>query len=152
VTWTCGLAECAEDSLALEITHGEREGILILTLHGPLTFGHADLDLRQELNRLLAGGKIRVVFDLSDVSKLDTTGLGTLVFALDEIRKAGGNLALFNLNPSHIELLVEAQLATTFDVFQTEEDAINSFFADRDVRRYDILEYVETLKTKHPEP
>jgi len=138
--------------LALEITCGEREGIEILTLRGHLTLGQEDLDFRRELHRLLEAGGVRVAADLSNLSKLDTTGLGTLLFALEKLRQAGGNLALFDPHPSHIELLVNARLETAFDVFQTEEDAINSFFPGRAVRRYDILEYVESLKLKHPEP
>jgi anti-anti-sigma factor len=138
--------------VALKITRGEREGIEILTLHGHLTFGQEDLDLRQELNGLLEAGKVRVAFDLSNLSKMDTTSLGTLLFAHEKLRQAGGNLALFDPHKSPIELLVETQLETAVDVFPTEEDAINSFFPGRDVRRYDILEYIESQKLKYPQP
>jgi anti-sigma B factor antagonist len=138
--------------MSLEFIHGEREGIEILTLHGNLTFGGEDLDLRRELDSLIKAGKIRVAFNLINLSKLDTTGLNTLVFGREELRRAGGNLAIFNLNRSHIELLVEMQLETAFDVLPTEADAIDSFFPDRQIKRYDILEFVESLKVKKPKP
>jgi anti-sigma B factor antagonist len=141
-----------ESSMSLEIIHGEREGIEILTLKGHLIFGPEDLALRQELDRLIDTGKIRVVFNLSSLAKLDTTGLGTLLFAHEKLRTAGGNLAIFNMNRSHIELLIEAQLEATFEIFQTEQDAIDSFFPDREVRRYDILKFVQSLKSKTPQP
>ena len=82
--------------------------------------------------------------NLNDVSEIDTTGLGTLLFALGKLRKARGGLALVNLKPSHIELLVETQLATVFEVFKTDQDAINSFFPGREFHRYDILEFVQS--------
>ena len=135
--------------MSLEIIHGEREGIEILTLNGHLTLGQEDLDLRQELDRLIAAGKIRVVFNLSDLRELDTTGLGTLLFALAKLRKAGGNLAIFNVKPSHIELLTETKLETVLDLFKEEQDAINSFFPNREVKRYDILEFVESQERTH---
>ncbi|HLM99973.1 MAG TPA: STAS domain-containing protein [Bryobacteraceae bacterium] len=130
--------------MSLEITHREHEGIEILTLNGHLTLGQEDLDFRAELDGMVTAGKIRVALNLSDLHKLDTTGLGTLLFALAKLRKAGGNLAVFNLKPSHIELLTAAKLETVFDAFQGEQDAINSFFPDREVQRYDILEFVES--------
>jgi len=130
--------------MSLEIIHSEREGIEVLDLNGHLTFGPEDLDFRNELDRLVKAGKIRVVLNLSNLHKLDTTGLGTLLFALAKLRKAGGNLAIFNMKRSHIELLTEAHLEAVFEVFQDEQDAINSFFPDREVKRYDILEFVES--------
>jgi anti-sigma B factor antagonist len=130
--------------MSLEIIHTEREGIEILELNGQLTIGQEDLDFRAELDRLVKAGTIRVALNLSELHKLDTTGLGTLLFALGKLRDAGGNLAIFNIKPTHIELLTEAKLETVFEVFRVEQDAINSFFPDREVKRYDILEFVES--------
>jgi anti-sigma B factor antagonist len=92
---------------------------------------------------LVKAGKIRVVLNLSDLRKLDTTSLGTLFFAAAKLRKAGGNLAIFK-KTSHREPLVDANLEAVFEVFQNEQDAINSFFPDRELKRYDVLEFVES--------
>src|SRR5579862_4520359 len=104
--------------MSLKILHTEREGIEILDLIGHLTFGQEDLDFRAELDGLVQAGKTRVALNLSELDKLDTTGLGTLLFALAKLREAGGNLAIFNIKPSHIELLTTAKLETTIEVFQ----------------------------------
>ncbi len=69
-----------------------------------------------------------MALNLSDLRKLDTTGLSTLLFTLAKLRKAGGKLAVFELKPTHIELLTEARLETVFEVFHGEQDAIDSFF------------------------
>jgi anti-sigma B factor antagonist len=128
---------------SLEIIHRKHEGIEILDLNGQLTFGQEDLDFRNEVDRLVKAGKIRVVLNLSDLRKLDTTSLGTLFFAAAKLRKAGGNLAIFK-KTSHREPLVDANLEAVFEVFQNEQDAINSFFPDRELKRYDVLEFVES--------
>jgi anti-sigma B factor antagonist len=138
--------------MSLEITESEHEGIEVLDLKGHLTFGQEDLDFRAELDRLLKAGKVQVALNLSDLHKLDTTGLGTLLFAVEELRKAGGNLALFNIKPPHIELLTAAKLETAFEVYQGEQDAINSFFPGREVQHYDILQFVETKILDRPKP
>ncbi|MGA2273686.1 MAG: STAS domain-containing protein [Bryobacteraceae bacterium] len=134
--------------MSLEIIHREHEGIDILDLKGRLTLGQEDLDFRSELDWLVKAGRIRVALNLIDLAELDTAGLGTLLFALAKLRKAGGNLAIYDVNPSHIELLAEAKLEAVFEVFHDEQDAINSFFPDREVKRYDILQFVESKKLK----
>ena len=138
--------------MSLEITPRRTEGIEILDLNGHLTFGQDDLDFLRELDTLVRAGKIRIVLNLGELRKLDTTGLGTLLFALAKLRKAGGDLAIFNVKPAHIELLTEVGLETVFEAFEDEQDAIDSFFPDREVKRYDILEFVESLKLKSMQP
>lgn len=135
-------------SMSLDITTREVEGIEILDLNGHLTFGQEDLDFRSEVDRLVKAGKTSVALNLKNLSKLDTTGLGTLLFALAKLRKAGGNLALFEIKTTHIGLLTEARLETVFEVFRDEHDAIDSFFPDRAVNRFDVLEFVEAENLK----
>jgi anti-sigma B factor antagonist len=131
--------------MSLEFVQREQEGIEIVDLKGSLTFGQDDLSFRSELDRLARTGKNHVILNLNDVDDIDTTGLGTLAFAVAKVRKAGGNLALVNLKPKHIEILVEAKLGRVFEVFENDQEAINSFFPDRDFQRYDILEFVRRL-------
>jgi anti-sigma B factor antagonist len=136
--------------MSLEIVQREQEGIVIIDLKGRLTLGPEDLQFRNELDGLVRAGKNRVVLNLHEVGEIDTTGLGTLLFALAKLRKAGGDLALVNLKPLHINVLVEARLAAVFDVFKQDEDAISSFFPGREVQRYDILEFVRSLEQVPP--
>jgi anti-sigma B factor antagonist len=132
--------------MSLEITSRLVEGIQILDLKGQLTLGQEDLDFRAELDRLVKAGTVRVALNFSDLRRLDTTGLGTLLFVLAKIQKAGGKLAIFELKATHIELLTEARLETVFEVFRDQQDAIDSFFPDRNVNRFDILAFVESEK------
>jgi anti-sigma B factor antagonist len=129
--------------MSLHIEQRESEGIVILDLKGPLTLGHGDLELRDRLPSLHQAGKVNIVLNLKDVSDIDSTGLGTLVFGLARLRKAGGRLALANVNRSHMELFVLTKLAIAFEFFDDEQDAVNSFFPDRALKRFDILNFVE---------
>jgi len=113
-----------------------------------LTFGQEDLEFRSELDRLIKAGRLRVALNLGDMQTLDTTGLGTLLFALAKLRKAGGALAVFSIKPAHIELLTATKLESVFEVFHDEQEAIDSFFPDRQTERYDILKFVESMKPK----
>jgi anti-sigma B factor antagonist len=132
--------------MSLHIVHRDREGIEILDLRGRLVFGPGDLRLQEELDQIVAAGKNCVVINVNDVSEMDDKGFSTLMFACTRLRKAGGGLALVDLTPSHIEDLVAARLVAGSElfkeVFQNEQDAIDSFFPGRRAQRYDILEYI----------
>ncbi len=130
-------------NMLLEIAHREREGIAILELNGQLTFGQEDLEFRNELDRLMRARENRVILNLSELSKLDSAGMGTLLFVQASLREAGGNLAVVIVKPSHVALVTEAHLEAVFDVFHDEGDAINSFFPGGSIERYDVLELVE---------
>ena len=121
----------------------ENEGIVILDLKGPLTLGHGDLEVRDRLPALHQSGKVNIVLNLKDVSHIDSTGLGTLVFGLARLRKAGGRLALANLNRSHLRLFLLTRLAIAFEFFDDEQDAVDSFFPDRALKPFDVLDFVQ---------
>jgi anti-sigma B factor antagonist len=135
--------------MALQVTRREQEGISILKLKGRLTFGQEDILLNDEIRHALAARRVRLVVDLGGVDKMDSAGLGTLLYARAELRRAGGGLALANLHPSHMHTLLVAKLETVFDVFGSELDAINNFFPDRKVPHYDLLELVSSRGQGH---
>lgn len=129
--------------MSLHIEQREREGIVILDLKGPLTLGHADLELRDTLTALHGSSKVNIILNLHEVTDIDSTGLGTLVFGLARLRKAGGRLALLNVNRDHLKLFLLTRLAIAFEFFDDEQDAVNSFFPDRELKHFDVLEFVQ---------
>ena len=66
-----------------------------------------------------------------------------MVFGLARPRKAGGRLALVNLNRAHLELFLLTKLAIAFEFFDDEQEAVNSFFPDRALNPFDILNFVQ---------
>jgi anti-sigma B factor antagonist len=129
--------------MSLHIEQSEREGIVILHLKGPLTFGQADLDFRDKVAALHESGKVNIILNLKEVTEIDSTGLGTLIFGLARLRKAGGRLALLNVNPTHLKLFLLTRLAIAFEFFEDEQDAVDSFFPDRALKHFDVLEFVQ---------
>jgi anti-sigma B factor antagonist len=132
--------------MALKVHRREQEGISILELTGRLTFGPEDILLNDEIRHAIAARRVRLVIDLAEVDKIDSAGLGTLLYARAELRRAGGGLALANLRPAHLKTLLVAKLETVFNVFGNESDAVNSFFPEREVPRYDLLELVSSIR------
>lgn len=129
--------------MPIQIQEREREGITILDLGGRITVGEDSAALRDKLRELAAASKTRVILNLEGVDFIDSTGLGALVVGHTALRKAGGRLALENLNDRNIELLVLTKLSTVFDVYKDEQQAVNSFFPDRQIQKFDILSFVK---------
>ena len=129
--------------MSLRIEQRETEGVIILDLHGSLAIGEGEVELRDKLAALRHAGSVNVVLNLKHLSHLDSTGLGTLVIGLARLRKADGKLALLNVNQSHMELFSLTKLALAFEFFDDEHDAVNSFFPDRAIQHFDILEFVQ---------
>jgi len=134
--------------VALDIEEREREGITILELKGRITAGTEASSLRDKVTALNAQGASRLVFDLEGVDYIDSTGLGVLVVSATTLRKNDGNIKLLRLNRRHIELLVMTKLATVFEIFTDEQDAINSYFPGRKIQTFDILDFVQRMKAE----
>jgi anti-sigma B factor antagonist len=134
----------------LDIQQRERDGIVILDLKGPLAMGDSDISFRNAVQPLFDSGNRKLILNLADVSTIDTSGMEALLFLSGEYNKAGGKLALFNVNISHGKVYEMARLETVIEIYRDELDAVNSFFPGRTPPHYDILEYVES-QTSHEE-
>jgi anti-sigma B factor antagonist len=129
--------------MALEIQEREREGIVILDLKGRLIVGEPVSSLREKVREMIDDGKLNIILDLENVDYIDSTGLGGLVISFTSVKKGGGALKILKLSKRNIELLILTKLTTVFEIFMDEQDAINSFFPNRQIRKFDILDFVQ---------
>jgi len=129
--------------MRLEIKQMETQGIFVLALTGRLVLGEEDLALRQRLTSLLDSGRNKMILNLKDVSDIDSAALGTLVLYAGRFREAGGKLVLLHLKDAQADLPDILKLNAVFETYDEEVDAVNSFFPERAVNHYDILEFVE---------
>jgi anti-sigma B factor antagonist len=127
----------------LEISRRVHEGVVILDLKGRLVLGEASLNVREKATSEAAEGNNKVVLNLEHVDHIDSTGLGSLVICFTSLQRTGGALKLLKLNRRNLELLVLTKLSTVFEIFNEEQDAINSFFPDRTIKHFDILSFVQ---------
>jgi len=132
--------------MALDIQQREREGVTILDLKGRVTVGPEATALREKVAALRDAGPPKIVLNLQHVDYIDSTGLGALVIVATTARKNGGNVKLLNLNRRNIELLVMTKLATVFEIFNDEQDAVNSYYPDRKIKTFDLLNFVQQMK------
>src|SRR5438552_16777588 len=98
------------------------------------------------MRKLMHSGTSSILLNLAKVHYVDSTGLGALVMTYTTLNKAGGKIKLLNLTRRSIELLVMTKLTTIFEVFDDEQNSVNSFFPDREIKHFDILNFVQQMK------
>jgi anti-sigma B factor antagonist len=130
----------------LEIHKREKEGIVILDMNGRLIVGEPATRIRETINQEVSQGSTKIILNLEEVDYIDSTGLGCMVICYTTLQKAGGTVKLLKLNRRNIELLLLTKLSTIFEIFGEEQDAINSFFPEREIKRFDILSFVQQQK------
>ena len=88
--------------------------MVVVLCHGRLVAGVTDL-LYSKVKQLIPGHK-RVVLDLSDLSHMDSMGLGTLVRLYVHARSEGCALELMNLSHGIQKLLSLTNMLSIFSV------------------------------------
>jgi anti-sigma B factor antagonist len=129
--------------MSLQIAQREREAIAILDLHGELVLGDDHVAILRHLLLLLDSRRHRVILNLKEVSTVDTAGLATLTFCARLFRDVGGRMVFLNPRRSDRPIADILEPDTVLETYQEEIDAVNSFFPNRVVRRYDILEFIQ---------
>jgi anti-sigma B factor antagonist len=112
--------------MQLKLTTRTVQDILVLNCDGRIVFGEESALLRDTVKGYIAQTK-RLVLNLGGVSYIDSGGLGTLVALYTTAHNAGGAVKLSNLTPRVGDLLQVTKLLTIFEVYDTEEEAIQSF-------------------------
>ena len=111
----------------MNITTKEIEGISVVALNGRIVLGEESTALREKVKSLLDAGKKRIVLDMSNVTYIDSAGLGTLVAAHVSAKTQGASLRLSNLGNKFHDVLQLTRLLTVFNVYDTQAEAIGSF-------------------------
>lgn len=112
--------------MTFKIVERESGGISILDLVGKLTVLSAD-EVGARVGSLLGRSRQSIVMNLESLAYLDTTGLGALLDAAGVVSRAGGQLKLVGVTRRVESLLAITKLLTSFDTFESEREAIESF-------------------------
>ena len=111
----------------MKIVERQVEDVVILDLHGKILIGEGDDALRDAVNRVVDGGKTKILLNLADVPYVDSAGLGEIVRCYTTVSRKNGRLKLINLTRKIQDLLAITKLLTVFETYDSEPEAIKSF-------------------------
>ncbi len=103
------------------------DDVVILDLKGRLTAGLGDQILRESIDELLAEGFKKILLNLSEVSFLDSAGLGELVAGLKTCKRFGAEMKLLNVGERVQSTLYMSRLLPVFEIYGSESEALAHF-------------------------
>ena len=101
--------------------------VVIVDLKGKLTAGLGDQILRETIDVLLAESWRKILLNLSEVSFMDSAGLGELVSGLKTARNLGADLRIVKAGERVKTTLSTARLLPVFEVYEDEAEALRGF-------------------------
>jgi anti-sigma B factor antagonist len=113
--------------VSLEVqTRQVDSGVTVVAPTGRLDVAGAPA-LKEAISEALKNGQPRVVLDLEGVSFVDSTGLGSVIAALKQIRSSQGDLRLAAPNQQVRVVLELTTLDRVFPYYSTVEEALTGF-------------------------
>jgi len=110
----------------MEPTIDEVNGIIIITLPGESLDASNAKDLKQNLEPILTQNN-KVIFDLSELRFVDSSGLGAILSSLRQLNNSGGDLKLSGITKQVRVLFELVRMSKIFDIFDTKEEALSAF-------------------------
>ena len=113
--------------MSVKLTTRQVGDVTVIDVAGRITLGEGSSALRDALRDLVKSDHKKILLNLSEVSYIDSSGIGELVSAYTTITNAGGQLKLLGLTNRVKDLLQITKLYTVFDVHEEEAHAVRSF-------------------------
>lgn len=110
----------------LEVSVKSKGGMTIVDIVGEVDL-YSSPKLRSDLLNLTKSENEKILLDLSQVKYMDSSGVATLVEALQQAGKYGGKLKLANLRDAVKDVFELSRLDKVFDIYPTLEAAEKSF-------------------------
>ena len=113
--------------MGLQISIRESDNVTILDLRGRSTIdGESEL-LDNRLRKLIANGVRRVLLNLSDLTQVDSSGVGVIIDTYVSLKDQGGDLKLLCPRGRVREVLRVLRLLEIIPYFENETKALASF-------------------------
>ncbi len=113
--------------MSVKLTIRQVGEVTVIDASGRITLGDGASTLRDEIRDLATKGDKKILMNLSEVSYIDSSGIGELVSGFTTITNHGGQLKLLGLSKRVKDLLQITKLYTVFEVFDDEAAAVRSF-------------------------
>src|ERR1700682_3553934 len=108
--------------------HGD---VCVLRMHGRFATGQDSAYLRTRADEVKCSGSSKVLADFSQVSYIDSTGIGFLIGIYTSVMKnPNGRFVLANLNRRVREVLELTRLANVIPIYPDVKSAFEAFSVD----------------------
>lgn len=110
----------------MQIATYEKEGVLIVNIIGEVDLYNAP-KIKEIINENIGKGFVKFIINMNEVTYIDSTGIGSLIFARQTIIGNKGALRLIHIKDSVKKIFELTKLNNFFTIYNSESEAINSF-------------------------
>jgi anti-sigma B factor antagonist len=103
------------------------DDVVVVDLQGKLSAGLGDQILHDTIDELLAENWRKILLNLSEITFIDSAGIGELVSGLKTAQHLGARLKIVNTNERVHSTLFITRLLPLFDVYRDEQEALLAF-------------------------
>jgi anti-sigma B factor antagonist len=112
---------------SLQITHVEPQpGVAVIALAGKVMLGSGTAAIEELISSLLAKGDRKIVVDLSGVTHIDSTGIGTFIASLGKVMQTGGAFGMAGASGVVREGFRVTRLDSVFHFFPDVDSALRA--------------------------
>jgi anti-sigma B factor antagonist len=101
-------------------------GVAVIALVGRMTFGRDAEQFEAAVRKLLESGDRKFVLDATGLEYIDSAGIGALVAALTNVKKAGGELRLAGAKDRIVRLFAMTGVDKLLSVYPTVAEAASA--------------------------
>ena len=112
--------------MSLSINCKFENNVSVISIEGEITFENST-QLRETIDTECEQGHYNIVIDLIGLKYMSSAGMGVLVHGIKQTRANNGDLRLINLSEKMHRVFLITQFTHHFKVYNTLEEAINSF-------------------------
>ena len=101
--------------------------IVVLQMTGKIIMGDGCRQIEWTTKKLLGENTKKIIFDLSGITHVDSTGIGTIVMLAGQVKTAGGELRVAAATQHIDQLLKTTNLDRIISLHSTTEAAATGF-------------------------
>jgi anti-sigma B factor antagonist len=108
-------------------SHRVEPDITVFAISGRLTLGNLLQSVESEIRELIDGGARKLVIDLSGLSTIDSSGVGTLIVCNEHLDRLGGRMRIAGAHGSVAKIFITIHIERVIPVDADPGAACESF-------------------------
>ncbi|MFC1855097.1 STAS domain-containing protein [Thermodesulfobacteriota bacterium] len=113
-------------SNVLEIKHRDADEVKIFDLSGDFTL-FADDAVNLHIKPIINDGAIKLILNFTDTGYINSSGIAIIIGLVTLLSNKGGRFRSFGLSPHFQKVFTMVGLTQYMDLYENEEEALNSF-------------------------
>lgn len=104
--------------------------VMVVRINQKTLTMHEAPDVKTRLLELITGPDEQILINLKQIEKMDSTGLGALLFGIRQAESHNKDVRFCEIGPKVQFLVKIAHLEDVIDIYDSEEDGIADFLVD----------------------